>query len=96
MEDAEPGTLCQYGKGKENRPLPIVGMGLFIDREGIPISMCINPGNTNEQVTMQPLVGICGMYRCRTFLEEEQTLQCHTGQKLHNHTVTKKTQGGAS
>jgi transposase len=55
MEDAEPGTLCQYGKGKENRPLPIVGMGLFIDREGIPISMCINPGNTNEQVTMQPL-----------------------------------------
>jgi len=30
-------------------------MGLFIDREGIPISMCIDPGNTNEQITMQPL-----------------------------------------
>lgn len=55
MEDAEPGTLCQYGKCKENRPLPIVQMGLFIDREGIPISMCIDPGNTNEQITMQPL-----------------------------------------
>ena len=47
--------LCQYGKSKENRPLPIVQMGLFIDREGIPISMCINPGNTNEQITMRPL-----------------------------------------
>ena len=55
MEEAEPDTLCQYGKSKENRPLPIVQMGLFIDREGIPISMCIDPGNTNEQITMQPL-----------------------------------------
>ncbi len=55
MEDSEPNTLCQYGKSKENRPLPIVQMGLFIDREGIPISMCIDPGNTSEQVTMQPL-----------------------------------------
>ena len=55
MEEAEPNTLCQYGKSKENRPLPIVQMGLFIDREGIPISMCIDPGNTNEQITMQPL-----------------------------------------
>ena len=55
MEDAEPDTLCQYGKSKENRPLPIVQMGLFIDQEGLPISMCINPGNTNEQITMKPL-----------------------------------------
>lgn len=55
MEDTEPEQLCQYGKSKENRPLPIVQMGLFIDREGIPISRCINPGNTNEQITMQPL-----------------------------------------
>lgn len=47
MEDPEPGTLCQYGKNKENRPLSIVQMGLFVDREGIPISMCIDPGNTN-------------------------------------------------
>lgn len=47
MEDPEPGTLCQYGKNKEKRPLSIVQMGLFVDREGIPISICINPGNTN-------------------------------------------------
>ena len=55
IEDTQEDSLRQYGKCKENRPLPIVQMGLFIDREGIPLSMCIHPGNTNEQVTMQPL-----------------------------------------
>lgn len=55
MEETDPDSLCQYGKSKENRPLPIVEMGLFVDYDGIPISMCINPGNTNEQVTMKPL-----------------------------------------
>ena len=44
-----------YGKSKENRPNPIVQMGLFLDRNGLPISMCINPGRTNEQKTMIPL-----------------------------------------
>lgn len=47
--------LRQYGKSKENRPLPIVEMGMFIDSEGIPLAMCIHPGNTNEQVTLKPL-----------------------------------------
>ena len=45
----------QFGKSKENRPLPIVGMGLFMDTEGIPISFSIHPGNRNEQGTMIPL-----------------------------------------
>ena len=45
----------QFGKSKENRPLPIVGMGLFMDMDGIPISFSIYPGNRNEQVTMIPL-----------------------------------------
>ena len=45
----------QYGNGKENRPLPIVGMGLFMDMDGIPISFSIYPGNRNEQITMIPL-----------------------------------------
>ena len=45
----------QFGKSKENRPLPIVGMGLFMDMDGIPISFCIYPGNRNEQMTMIPL-----------------------------------------
>jgi transposase len=47
--------LKQYGPCKENRPLPIVEMGLFMDAEGIPLAFSITPGNTNEQVTMVPL-----------------------------------------
>ena len=45
----------KYGKSKENRPNPIVQMGLFIDGDGIPLSCEITPGNTNEQVTLKPL-----------------------------------------
>ena len=45
----------QFGKSKESRPLPIVGMGLFMDMDGIPISFSIYPGNRNEQITMIPL-----------------------------------------
>lgn len=45
----------QYGAGKENRPLPIVEMGLFMDSDGIPIAFGISPGNDNEQNTMIPL-----------------------------------------
>ena len=45
----------QFGKSKENRPLPIVGMGLFMDSDGIPISFSIYSGNRNEQTTMIPL-----------------------------------------
>lgn len=45
----------QFGKSKENHPLPIVGMGLFMDMDGIPISFSIYPGNRNEQTTMIPL-----------------------------------------
>ncbi len=45
----------QFGKSKENRPLPIVGMGLFMDMDGIPISFSIYPGSRNGQMTMIPL-----------------------------------------
>ena len=45
----------QYGHGKENRPLPIVEMGLFMDMDGIPIAFGISPGNENEQSTLIPL-----------------------------------------
>lgn len=45
----------QFGKSKENRPLPIIGMGLFMDMDGIPISFSIYPGSRNEQLTMIPL-----------------------------------------
>lgn len=47
--------LRQFGISKENKTSPIVEMGLIMDSRGIPISMCIHPGNTNEQITAVPL-----------------------------------------
>ena len=47
--------LRQYGVSKEHRPNPIVEMGLFMDQRGIPVSMCLHPGNTSEQLTAVPL-----------------------------------------
>ncbi len=47
--------LRKYGFSKEHRPNPIVEMGLFMDNRGIPITMSLHPGNTNEQVTAIPL-----------------------------------------
>ena len=47
--------LRQFGYSKEHRPNPIVEMGLFMDQRGIPVSMCLHPGNTSEQLTAVPL-----------------------------------------
>ena len=47
--------MRQYGFSKEHRPNPIVEMGLFMDSQGIPITMCLHPGNTSEQLTAIPL-----------------------------------------
>ena len=55
FEIEEEAGLKQYGKSKENRPNPIVQMGLFMDGNGIPLAFNITPGNTNEQITLQPL-----------------------------------------
>lgn len=45
----------QYGPSKENKPNPIVQMGLFMDGNGIPLAFSIDRGNMNEQLTLQPL-----------------------------------------
>ena len=55
FEIEEESGLRQYGKSKENRPNPIVQMGMFMDGNGIPLAFDITPGNTNEQITLQPL-----------------------------------------
>lgn len=47
--------LKQHGPSKEHRPTPIVQMGLFMDKSGIPLAFCINPGNQNEQLSLKPL-----------------------------------------
>ena len=61
--------LKQYGKGKENRPNPIVTMGLFMDADGIPLAFDIFPGNQNEQTTLQPLEAtIIRDFNCNEFV----------------------------
>lgn len=55
FEWEEEGGIVQYGHSKEGRPLPIVQMGLFVDREGFPLAMCVEPGNTAEPLTLKPM-----------------------------------------
>lgn len=47
--------LRKYGQSKENRPNPVVQMGLFTDGSGMPLAFNLTPGNRNEQITMVPL-----------------------------------------
>lgn len=53
IEDGD--GLKQYGYSKDHKPNPIVGMGLFMDGDGIPLAFDIHSGNTNEQTTLKPL-----------------------------------------
>jgi transposase len=46
--------LRKRGVSKEHRVDPIVAMGLFIDGNGLPVSMSIFPGNTSDSITLQP------------------------------------------
>ncbi len=47
--------LKQYGFSKDHKPNPIIGMGLFMDGDGIPLAFSVHSGNTNEQTTLKPL-----------------------------------------
>ena len=69
--------IRKFGVSKEERHLPIVQMGMFIDEQGIPISIDVFPGNTLDHLTVPKLlssvneliydkyifVGDRGMYR---------------------------------
>lgn len=46
--------LRKYGASKEHRPNPIVQIGMFVDRNGIPLSFSLHPGNVNEQSIVIP------------------------------------------
>jgi transposase len=48
--------LRKKGVSKEFRPQPIVQMGMFIDRNGIPIAYKLFSGNTNDKVTLLPVL----------------------------------------
>ena len=49
--------LRKMGVCKEERKLPIVQMGLFMDDEGIPIAVETFPGNTLDHLTLRPALG---------------------------------------
>lgn len=44
------------GPEKNQRPDPIVGMGLLIDKNGIPLGFDLFPGNESEKVHMRPII----------------------------------------
>lgn len=46
--------LRKFGVCKEERHLPIVQMGLFMDDNGIPIAIESFPGNTLDHLTLRP------------------------------------------
>ena len=76
--DEEEDDLRKMGVSKEQRKQPIVQMGLFMDEQGVPISIETFPGNTLDHLTLKQalnktikdlnlnrfiLVGDRGMYR---------------------------------
>ena len=46
--------IRKRGPEKNHRPDPIVEMGILLDKQGIPISYNIFPGNTSEKETLVP------------------------------------------
>lgn len=49
-------TLQKRGPSKENRRDPIVGMGLLLDAQMLPVGMKIFPGNESEKPVMRDLI----------------------------------------
>ncbi len=56
FESEELSGLRQRGVSKEKKKTGIVQMGLFIDRNGIPITYELFPGHTNDLSTMKPIL----------------------------------------
>lgn len=70
IEEADESNFRAYGKSKENRPNPIVQMGLFMDTDGIPLRMSTFPGNQNEQISIdkKAIREICKYYEVGQFV----------------------------
>lgn len=48
--------IRQRGVSKEHRVDPIIQLGLFVDENGLPISMSLFKGNTADTKTLQPIM----------------------------------------
>lgn len=69
FETTQDDDFRKYGKSKENRPNPLVTMGLFMDADGIPLAFDVFPGNQNEQTTLKPLeTKIIRDFSCSEFI----------------------------
>ncbi len=55
FEINEEDEFRKYGKGKDHKPNPLVGMGLLMDGNGFPIATVIYPGNESETKKLIPL-----------------------------------------
>jgi hypothetical protein len=63
FEIDEQDELRRRGVSKEHRPNPLVQMGLAMDRDGVPISYDIFPGNKHDSETFRGIIGeICKNY----------------------------------
>lgn len=76
----------KYGKGKEHKPNPIVGMGLFMDADGYPMAFDLYPGNQNEQLSLSPLEEkIIKDFECSKFVFcSDAGLGSNKNKKLNN------------
>ena len=54
FEVEEGDRFKEYGKSKENRPNPIVQMGMFMDGDALPLGITVFEGNKNEQPSLKP------------------------------------------
>lgn len=55
FEISQEDELRKFGHSKENRPNPIVQLGMFVDGSGMPLAFDVFPGNRNEQISLRPL-----------------------------------------
>ena len=77
----------KYGKSKENRPNPIVQMGLFTDGDGIPLAFHIFPGNQNEQTSLKPLEKkVIEEFGCEEFVFCSDAGLASENNRILNHT----------
>jgi len=67
------------GPSKERRPDPLVGMGLLLDANQIPLAMKLYPGNENEQPLLREVIKDLKErhgYRGRTIHVADKGLNC--------------------
>lgn len=60
--------LRKFTFSKDHQPKPCVEMGLFMDAQGIPISMCVSSGSDNEQTLAVPLEKLVNIVNDKEFI----------------------------